>query len=334
MTSLNATHDSVYLNGLSSPISPGQLVVIKMFTCIASSLGTLGNLLTVFAILKGRLYQNVSFIFILSLSLCNLIHCVVFQPLLTAQAFKGIWTHNEVVCILYAYGLFANLGTELWGYTFITVNRYFCVVRHTVYKTLYGSNKVIAGMILFTWLFYHIIFLLPVTEIWGEFVYSPQKLVCYPFATYNCNGFCLFIYIIALSSTVPVIIFCYFAIIHKYVKTQRKVGLSREKSTSRSDAFITKSDSERKRTLSELKMAFTILAVIAVFGTCRLPFMILYVYDPSMSKVNPLIHTVLIHIGSSSNWINPVIYSFSNKTIYTVLKKTFISWRGKFIVQS
>ena len=322
--------------GLMSAASIGtdQLAIIKLFTILSSTLGTLGNLLTVVAILKGQLYSNVSFVFILNLSICNLIHCVLFQPLLAIQAYHDVWTNNQAFCVVYAYGLFANLGTELWGYIGITFNRYFCVVHHNLYKTIYGNNRLIAAMLVFCWLFYHIMFLLPVTRGWGHFEYAPQKLVCYPFAGYNCRGFCLFTYAIAIGSTVPTIMFCYAAIIHKYVKTQRKVGLAREKSSSKGEISLVKTEVERNRNMSELKMAFTILAVIVVFGTCRLPFMILYVYDPSMSKVNPLVHTLLIHIGSSSNWINPIIYSFSNKTIYNTLKKLFCTRNKTFIPKS
>lgn len=323
--------------GLDADMSREQLIIIQIFTIITSILGTFGNTLTIIAIIKGKLYQNASYIFILNLSVCNLIHCVIFHPLMTIQSFHGIWTYNKTICVAYAYGIFSNLGTELWGYTCITLNRYICVVHHHVYGRVYRDNKFIFGKLAFSWLFYPIVFLFPLTEIWGRFVYAPQKLVCYPFAEYNCSGFCLFIYVIAITSTVPVILFCYGSIIHKYIKTQRKVGLGREKSTStsgRSDVTLVKTESERQRTLSEQRMAFTILAVIAVFTSCRLPFMVLYLYDPSMSKVNPLLHTVLIYIGSCSNWINPIIYSFTNKTIFSSLKKTFTSWKAVFVVQN
>jgi hypothetical protein len=323
--------------GLESAMSHDQLVIIKTFTIVTSIFGTAGNTLTILAILKGKLYQKSSFIFILNLSICNLIHCVILHPLLAIQAFHGIWTYRKWSCIAFAYGLFSNLGTELWGYTCITINRYICVVKHHLYARIYGDKRVVIGTLAVTWLFYPILFLFPLTGLWGNFVYAPRKLICYPFADYNCNGFCLFIYVIAISSTAPVILFCYGSIIHKYIKTQRKVGLGREKSsvkTSKNDLTIVKTDSERSRTLSELKMAFTILAVITVFAGCRMPFMILYLYDPSMSKVNPLIHTVLIYFGSCSNWINPIIYSFTNKTIFTSLKKLFTTWKKTFIVQT
>ncbi|XP_052802534.1 protein trapped in endoderm-1-like [Mya arenaria] len=324
--------------GFLSAISQDQLIVIRFFTIFTSILGTIGNALTILAIVKGRLYTNVSFVFILNLSVTNLIHCVILHPLLAAQAYRGIWTFNKAACVAFAYGLFSNLGTELWGYTWITVNRYFCVVRHHIYKRLYGDTRLVATMLVFSWLFYPFVFLLPLTYAWGHFIYAPRKLICYPFAGYNCSGFCLFVYTIAIVSTVPVIIYCYAAIIRKYVKTRMKVGQGRGKTpssrTANMDLMVAKTDSERQKTLSELRMAFTILAVIVVFTTCRMPFMVLYLVDPSMSKVNPFVHTLLIYIGSCSNWINPIIYAFSNKKLFNTLRKIFMSWKRTFVLDS
>lgn len=315
-------------------ITRDQLTVIQTFTFITITLGTIGNTLTIIAIVKEKLHQQASFLFILNLSICNLIHCVLFLPLLAVQSFHDIWTFNQAACVAYSFGFFSVLGAELWGYTCITLNRYVCVVQHQIYARIYGGKKYTSGMLIFSWAFYPIAFLLPLTKLWGHFEYVPKKLVCYPFAGYNCRGFCLFIYVTAITSTVPVIIYCYMAIIHKYIKTQRKVGLSREKTTHKSgkSCDIFKTDSERKRATSEVKMAFTILAVISVFGSCRMPFMILYLYDPSMSKVNPMLHTVLIYIGSCSNFINPIIYSFTNKTIFRSMKKMVKSWKKTFHV--
>ncbi|KAL4224818.1 Melatonin-related receptor [Mactra antiquata] len=330
--------DNTTAYSLDNEITSDQLTVIRVFSTLTTILGTIGNTLTIAAIVYGRLHQQASFLFILNLSVCNLIHCVVFLPLLLVQSYHDIWTYNQAACVAYSFGFFSVLGAELWLYSCITINRYICVVHHQNYGRYYGGKIVTSVKLIFSWMFYPVTFLLPLTKFWGDFEYVPKKLVCYPFAGYNCRGFCLFIYVIAIISTVPVIIFCYLSIIHKYVKTQRKVGLSREKTVSQTGTAnhvtTVKTDSDKKRAMSEVKMAFTILAVISIFGSCRLPFMILYLYDPSMSKVNPMIHTVLIYIGSCSNFINPVIYSFTNKTIFKSLKKMFATWKKTFEIQS
>jgi len=316
------------------PITEEQLVVIRFFTILTSIFGTLGNLLTIAAILKGKLYRTATFVFILNLSVCNLIHCVIFHPIIAVQSYVGIWTSVTPSCVAFSYGLFVNLGTELWGYTWITINRYVCVVRHHAYTRFYGGPQLTALMLVFSWLFYPILFLLPLTEAWGHFVYAPRKLVCYPFGEYNCEGFCLFIYIIALASTVPVILFCYIAIIRKYATTQKKVGLGRQKSLRAPTGDPVRTESERNKALSELRMAFTILAVIGVFTCFRLPFMVLYLADPSMVRVRPLVHTLLIYIGACSNIINPFIYAFSNKKILNSLRTLGWSWKQTIVLQA
>ena len=310
-------------------ISDSQLTVIRIFSILSSTLGSVENALTIIAIVKAKIYQHPCYLFVLNLNICNLIHCLCFHPIIAAQAFHEIWNTPSAICIAFSYGLFVNLGTELWGYVCITLNRYFSVVHYGLYIILYGQTKYLVIQIIFAWAFYAVVFLLPLTGAWGHFIYAPQKLLCHPFSGYECNGFCLFVFVTALVTTLPVILFCYSAIIFTYIRSRRKVAnkfsteTSRSKSTDNIMAVNSKTDSERMKSRAELRMAFTILCVILVFGSCRLPFMLLYLYDPSMSKVRPLVHTLFIYIGSSSNWINPIIYSMTNPNIRVALKNMF-----------
>lgn len=313
-------------------ISDAQLTIMRTFTILTSILGFFGNLLTIMAILKGKFHQNPCYLFVLNLNICNLMHCLVFHPILAVQSFHEIWHHASAQCIAFSYGLFVNLGTELWGYICITLNRYFCVVHHGLYTTVYGQTKYLVIQIVFSWLFYPVVFLLPVIGLWGQYRYAPQKLLCHPFVGDNCDGFCLLVFTVALLTTLPVILYCYSAIIYTYIRSRRKVGnmcdgeSSANFSTVNSVSIklninLVKVDKEKQKRRAELRMAFTILCVILVFGSCRLPFMVLYLYDPSMTKVKPFVHTLLIYLGSCSNWINPVIYSFTNIQIRAKLKE-------------
>ena len=324
-------------------ISEAQLTVVKTFTILTTVLGSTGNLLTILAILKGKFHKNPCYLFVLNLNVCNLIHCFIFHPVIAIQAFHEIWSSASAHCIAFSFGLFVNLGTELWGYVCITLNRYFCVVHHGIYSSIYGQSKYLVIHIVFSWLFYPVVFLLPVLDLWGHYRYAPQKLLCHPFVGQNCDGFCLFVFIIALLTTLPVILYCYLAIIYTYIRSRRKVGhkLSRQTSTSNSTISsvhinlttnTTKADKERQKRRSELRMAFTILCVILVFGICRLPFMILYLYDPSMTKTKPIVHTLLIYLGSCSNWINPIVYSLTNDQIRTTLKQTLLVYKKTVVL--
>lgn len=316
-----------------------QLVVIKTLSITIATLGTLGNTMMISSIIFGKLYRYSCYVKILNLLVCNFIHCAIFLPLIAVQAFTGFWTNSSVVCNLISYGLLCNLGTELLGYVCISLNRYFCIANQNAYNILYGNRCLLVLEWVISWLIYPIILAFPLFGIFSHFEYAPQKLICHPFLGLNCTGYCLFVFLFAILTTAPVIGFCYLRIIHVYIKIQKKVSASRDSSKSSPQNSVVKTHDHHNRHMSirkksELKMAFTILAIILLFGMCRLPFIALYIYDPSMSKVDPFIHTLVIYIGSNLSWLNPIIYALTNKHIRTSLHSMILAWKHKLFARS
>lgn len=302
-------------------ISEEQTYIIVFFTFSSGLLGIVANMITIAAILHGKLCKNSGFVCILNLLLCNLIHCSIFLPLMAVQAFTGLWTDNAALCNAVAFGLFCNLGTELLGYTCISLNRYFCIVDHKWYTILYAKSWRLTVQWIITWSVYPVILSLPLFGIWSHYEYEPKKLLCHPFLGQDCTGYCLFVFIFAIVTTVPVICFCYLWIIVTYLKVKRHAFHNQD--SGRSDVIMhtTNAHHDHSRHKAEHKMAFTILAVIMFFALFRVPFIILYIYDPSMSKVNPLVHTSLIYAGTILNWVNPIIYALTNNQLRNSLNK-------------
>ena len=294
-------------------------------------LGTITNSMTIAAIISGKLHHQACFIKILNLNFCNLIHCMIFLPLMALQAFTGIWTENTLLCNAVSYALFANMGTELWGYVCITLNRYFSVVNYKLHNWLYGNIKLVVFEWILTWSIYPIILAPPLFGVWSQYTYAPKKLVCHPFRSggTECTGYCLFVFLTALLTTAPLIVYCYLHIIYVYIKIRNKINLSRESSAIKHSSQISTEGShwEFNLTKAEVKMAFTILAVILVFAASRVPFILLYMYDPTMTKVDPIVHSVLIYSGTNSNWINPIIYCLTNRQIRTSYVRLIKSFR-------
>jgi hypothetical protein len=330
----NATHNTSY--DVTIGATDTQLVVIKTCTVTIAILGTLGNTIMISAILYGKLYKFSIYVKILNLLVCNLIHCAIFLPLIAIQAFTGRLMTENIVCSLISYGLFCNLGTELFGYVCISFNRYACIINQKLYNKLYGSPYLLIIEWIISWSIYPVILAFPLFGLFSHYEYAPMKLVCHPFLGEDCTGYCLFVFLFAILTTVPVIGFCYLQIILVYVKLQRKIASSRDNSKN-STGSGSQTSIERKsghgskymthRKKAEIKMAFIILAIILFFGMCRLPFITLYIYDPSMVKVDPLIHTLVIYIGSNLNWINPIIYALTNTQIRHSLQSMVTAWK-------
>lgn len=302
-------------------ISTVQAYIIVFFSVTNGLLGIIANSITIAAILHGKLYKHSGFVKILNLLVCNLIHCAVFLPLMAVQAFTGFWTNSPAICNAISFGLFCNLGTELLGYTCISLNRYFCIVNHRLYNTLFGRTWLLVLEWIISWLVYPVILGLPLFGIWSHYEYHPQKLLCHPFLGNDCTGYCLFVFVFAIVTTGPVIAFCYLWIIITYFKVKRHVFHNQDSSKSNSQRSNFSYTNDHVRHRSEQKMAFTILAVILFFGLFRVPFISLYIYDPSMTKLDPLIHTVVIYAGTVLNWVNPIIYALTNTQLRQSLNK-------------
>jgi len=298
-----------------------QAYVVVFFSVSNGLLGLIANTVTIAAILHGKLYKHSGFVKILNLLVCNLIHCAIFLPLMAVEAFTGLWTNHAGLCNLVSFGLFCNLGTELLGYTSISLNRYFCIVNNRLYKMLYGKTWLLAVEWVVSWSIYPVILALPLFNVWSHYEFHPRKMLCHPFLGRDCTGYCLFVFGFAILSTVPVITYCYLWIIVTYFKAKRQLLHNQDSGLSNSHRSTFSHQSEHARQKSEHKMAFTILAVIVFFSLFRVPFLMLYIYDPSMTKVNPIVHTSLIYAGTILNWVNPIIYALTNTHLRTSMNK-------------
>ncbi|KAH3727662.1 hypothetical protein DPMN_053602 [Dreissena polymorpha] len=319
----NTTFNTSDSNHGHERISETQLIVIKTFAISTSILGSFANAVTIAAIIRRKLHSQATFLKILNLLVCNLVHSAIFLPLIAVQAFTGFWTDKSAICIAVSFGVFCNLGTELFGYVCISLNRYFCIVNRKWKDALFGNKKKLALQLFISWSIYPIILTFPLFGFWSHYEYAPKKLLCHPFLGLDCDSYCLFVFLFATLTTMPVISYCYLRIIIVYYKVKRnllKVRESMARPGSTGVSTVTKQTSDNVLKRSELKMAFTILAVILCFGFFRVPFILLYMYDPSITKVDSLIHTIIIYVGSILNWVNPIIYAMTNRKIREAIR--------------
>lgn len=318
----NVTNRTIYPDfDDSNEMTDVQAYIVVFFSVSNALLGLVANTVTIAAILHGKLYKHSGFVKILHLLVCNLMHCAIFLPLMALQVFTDIWTNNAMLCNLVSFGLFCNLGTELLGYTSISLNRYFCIVNHRIYMLLYNRKWLLVAEWILLWSVYPVIMGLPLFGVWSHYEYHPRKLLCHPFNGLDCTGYCLFVFTFAILSTVPVITLCYLWIILTYFKVRRHILHNQDSGKSDSGRSTISHTIDHTRHRFEHKMAFTILAVILFFSFFRVPFIILYIYDPSMSKVDPLIHTCLIYAGTILNWVNPIIYAMTNHQLRNSMNK-------------
>ncbi|XP_062574318.1 G-protein coupled receptor moody-like [Saccostrea cucullata] len=149
-----------------------NLSMHKVITTILIVVGTVINFVAIFVILKGGLYRQKPFTFVLNLFVGNLLMCSIGFPLYITPAFSSIPRH-DVNCPFSGFFMFSLTGTSLLNLVLISINRYILIVQFTYYERIYSKRNTLMILVV-SWLFYPIIYIFPI--IWEIMNVSSQNL--------------------------------------------------------------------------------------------------------------------------------------------------------------
>ena len=263
------------------------------------SVGTCVNILVIAAIIYGRFHKQKLFTFVLNLFISNLLFCTIGITISTTALFlpKGS------MCPFSGFLVCSLSGITYWSIALVSINRYVFIVHFTHFDAIFSPRK--TGIILLiSWLYYPIIFSLPMIGIWGRYDFVGNRQVCSPMT--SKEGFRLFV-LVSIFITVLPIAFCYFAILWKVKRTTNRVDIvGRDLST---------------RHQRERQLAFSIILIISIFTALPIPYIVTTVMDPNMIKISAWIHVVAFNLLMSSFWVNTLTYSLMNQQIKICILK-------------
>ena len=265
--------------------------------------GACVNIFALVAIVYGRLHKQKSFTFVLSLFISNLLFCSIGTPISTSSVFLPE-SQKDLLCPFSGFLIFSLSGITYWSLALVSINRYVFIVHFTHFDAIF-SRRNTAIIFIVTWLYYPIVFSLPMAEIWGHYDFVVKRHVCTPLAANN--GFRLFVLFSAFLFTGLPITFCYIAILWKAKKTANRVDTA--------DRCI----SIRHR--RERQLVQSVIAMISVFVLLHIPFLVTNFIDSSMNALDTWIHYSALFLVISSYWANTITYSLMNQQIKSSVVK-------------
>ncbi|XP_048728658.2 G-protein coupled receptor moody-like [Ostrea edulis] len=268
-----------------------------------SVVGTLLNVLATSVIVKGGLYKQSSFKFVLNLFLSNFFLCAMCLPIVFYTTLSPNFGSSGL-CPVFGYIIYCVLGTKMLSIVLISLNRYFLIVKYTLYPKVYTARN-IRLMFVVNWTFYPFVLAFPLSEIWGTFAYEKHRFICNPL--HSSWDYRVFIIITTFVITVPAIIFSYVGILRVVNSNFRRVN--------------TLQKVKAQRLKNDKQLVRTILATIILYTTMNVPFLVLSIADPHTESVNIIVYDVAIYLGWSNALMNPLIYSALNNQI----KSSFMS---------
>lgn len=284
---------------------PWNRTIHQVLSSTIAIIGTILNLVAIFVLYKEGLHRQSPFKFVLNLFVSNFLMCSVCLPIISYCSFF-LDADSIGPCPFYGYIIYSIVGTAVLNIVLISFNRYFLIVRFNIYHRIYTARN-IRIILVVVWTFYPTLLLFPLTNLWGAFTYDNLRFTCNPL--HSISSFRVFILVTTVIITVPTILFC-------YVEILRKVNSSFRRVASLNSGVV-------QRMRNDRQLVRTILVTIILFTCMNLPFIVLSILDPHLSKVDLWIHVFAIYLGWSNSMVNPLIYSTLNYQIKSSLLGIF-----------
>ncbi|XP_038048178.1 melatonin receptor type 1A-like [Patiria miniata] len=171
----NATccsNDQVYV------ISYAERQTLAAVGIIVSFLGIIGNTLVIAAVILSKKLRTTTNVFILNLSVADLLTCGFVLPLDTVAMLGNHWPLPIALCKLAGFVAIVSVGASSNSMAFIAANRYILVTKSmSTYRRCFSRNKTLAAVV-FIWLFSMTVAIVPQCTGLLKLGYQPRFSSC------------------------------------------------------------------------------------------------------------------------------------------------------------
>ncbi|KYN37018.1 G-protein coupled receptor moody [Trachymyrmex septentrionalis] len=201
---------------------PRWLLCFAAACCILFMLvGIPGNLITVIALFRTKKLKNATAVFIMNLSISDLMFCCFNLPLATSTFWHRSWLHGPLLCRLFPLLRYGLVAVSLFSVLAITINRYVMIGHPSLYSMLY-KTKFLIPMVLAIWIIAFGLLVVTWFERFGRFGLDPVIGSCTILPDINGRSPKEFLFVLAFLIPCLAIIVCYARIFYIVRETASK----------------------------------------------------------------------------------------------------------------
>ncbi|KAF7240680.1 Somatostatin receptor type 3 [Varanus komodoensis] len=295
----NSTASKVFVPGNVSLVTSLGLdvsgVLIPLVYLIVCVVGLAGNSLVIYVVLCHSVSESVTNVYIFNLALADELF-MLGLPFLAAQNALSYWPFGSFMCRLVMAVDAINQFTSIFCLTVMSVDRYLAVV-HPGKSSKWRTARVAKAVSATVWVISSVV-VLPVVV----FSEVPEGMnTCHikwpePASVWKA-GFIVYTAALGFFGPLLVICLCYLLIVVKIRSTGRKVRAL-----------------TAKRKHSERRVTRMVVAVVAVFVLCWLPFYVLNIINVTCTLPDEPslfgIYFLVVVLPYANSCANPIIYGF------------------------
>ncbi|XP_020289239.1 G-protein coupled receptor moody isoform X2 [Pseudomyrmex gracilis] len=201
---------------------PRWLLHFAAVCCVIFMLiGIPGNFITVLALFRTKKLKNATAVFIMNLSVSDLMFCCFNLPLATSTFWHSSWLHGPLLCRLFPLLRYGLVAVSLFSILAITINRYVMIGHPGLYPVLY-KTKYLIPMVLATWIAAFGLLIVTWFERFGRFGLDPVIGSCSILPDVNGRSPKEFLFVLAFLIPCLAIIVCYARIFYIVRETAGK----------------------------------------------------------------------------------------------------------------
>ncbi|KAM4881332.1 somatostatin receptor type 3 [Thomomys bottae] len=279
-------------------------VLIPLVYLVVCVVGLLGNSLVIYVVVRHTASPSVTSVYILNLALADELF-MLGLPFLAAQNALSYWPFGSLMCRLVMAVDAINQFTSIFCLTVMSLDRYLAVV-HPVRSARWRTAPVARVVSVAVWLASAVV-VLPVVVFSGV---PPGMSTCHmqwpePAAAWRA-GFIIYTAALGFFGPLLVICLCYLLIVVKVRSATRRVRAP----TCR---WVQAPVCQRRRR-SERRVTRMVVAVVALFVLCWMPFYVLNI----VNVVCPLpeepaffgLYFLVVALPYANSCANPILYGF------------------------
>lgn len=286
-----------------------QVVFETGFHVLILLIALIGNLCVLHIFYKFPRLRKVTSYYVTTLAVSDVANAVIIMPVAIAISGAGYNVLNDIACTVIGTIGYTLVLVSLQTTTLIAINRFFCVIKPSVYSKRF-KPKAVMIMIIGLWGFSLGLVLVILASGMGDFYFHPGRFVCifqFRDSTFErvITSSLILVFVIF-----PIVIagICYAKIIkvveiHKATTGKR---IQQENSLSKDDVEITRS----------------LLAIVLGFIFCWIPCSIVFQLEVYMDLPRE-IEMIFIYSNFLSSAINPILYNIYNKPFRALFYKIF-----------
>lgn len=274
-----------------------------------------GNVLVVIAIHSDQRLNNITNMLIENLAFTDIFMASLHMPFWIISLRYGRWVFGHAVCQLVGLTQLLFGICSLFTMTGIAFNRYFNIVRRSLYLKYFSTKKTTYILIIISWLG-PLSVTSPQLYGWGKIEYHVLFADCTCVWDLPDISYIIFLCFTTIFAAAAFMSWCYYTI-YKTVKAsaQRMQGHAAKSNVKSNTTGATKSDRTEKKVLK------TSFVVVVVYMTCWTPLSVIGFIEVFGSSSPRWAHIVAYYFVFSSSLTNPFIYGIMNPQFQSAFKK-------------